>query len=58
MSVSIVWSECSLIDTSRKFNTSQDSEFLTITFVFSNVYLIAGCKLLKLVENLDVLARK
>ena len=45
MSVSIVKSGCSITDTSRKFITWQDSEFWTITFAFSNAYLISGWKL-------------
>ena len=52
MSVSIVLSECNITDTSRKFITWQESEFSTTTFAFSNVYLIAGCKLLKQIEKL------
>ena len=52
MSFSIVGSGCSITYISRAFITWQDSEFWTIIFAFMNVYLIAGCKLLKKIEKL------
>ena len=51
MYVSIEQSGCSIIDTSKKFITWQDSEFWTINLAFLNMYLIAGCKLSKQLEK-------